>query len=71
MFLAEQRSIPLLDTKNLEKNNMNWNNNENNEEIFNDNYDLDLIILHRSLYILKKKFEKYKYQVDIFYKMKF
>ena len=60
MFLAEQRSIPLLDTKNLEKNNMNWNNNENNEEIFNDNYDLDLIILHRSLYILKKKFEKYK-----------
>ena len=60
MFLAEQRSIPLLDTKNLEKNNMNWNNNENNEEIFNNNYDLDLIILHRSLYILKKKFEKYK-----------
>ena len=60
MFLAEQRSIPLLDTKNLEKNNMNWKNNENNEEIFNNNYDLDLIILHRSLYILKKKFEKYK-----------
>ena len=60
MFLAEQRSIPLLETKNLEKNNTNWNNNENNEEIFNDNYDLDLIILHRSLYILKKKFEKYK-----------
>ena len=60
MFLAEQRSIPLPDTKNIEKNNMNWNNNENNEEIFNDNYDLDLIILHRSLYIFKKKFEKYK-----------
>ena len=60
MFLAEQRSIPLLDTKNLEKNNLNVYNNDNNEEAFDEEYDLDLIILHRSLYILKKKFEKYK-----------
>ena len=59
MFLAEQKSIPLLDTKNLEKN-INWNTNNDNTETFDDNYDLDLIILHRSLYIMKKKFEKYK-----------
>ena len=60
MFLAEQRSIPLDDTKNLEKKKINNNENRENEENFDDNYDLDLIILHRSLFILKKKFEKYK-----------
>ena len=67
MFLAEQRSIPLLDTKNLEKNNLNIYNNDNNEEAFDEEYDLDLIILHRSLYILKKKFEKYKNEFEEIY----
>ena len=60
MFLAEQRSIPLLDTKNFETNDLNFHNSNENVETFEDNYDLNLIILHRSLYILKKKFEKYK-----------
>ena len=60
MFLAEQRSIPLDETKNLEIKKLNYNENNENEENFGDNYDLDLIILHRSLFILKKKFEKYK-----------
>ena len=60
MFLAEQRSIPIDETKNLEIKKLNYNENRENEENFDDNYDLDLIILHRSLFILKKKFEKYK-----------
>ena len=62
MFLAEQRSIPLLETKNIANKNYFINNNYNdeNEENFDDNYDVNLIILHRSLYILKKKFEKHK-----------
>ena len=60
MFLAEQHSIPLLEAKNLENNNLMQKNNEENIETFDDNYDLNLIILHRSLFILKKKFEKYK-----------
>ena len=55
MFLAEQSSIPIEEIKKL-----NYNENRENEENFDDNYDLDLIILHRSLFILKKKFEKYK-----------
>ena len=55
MFLAEQRSIPLLDTKNFETNDLNFHNSNENVETFEDNYDLNLIILHRSLYILKKK----------------
>ena len=60
MFLAEQHSIPLLDAKNLEKNDFIQKDEEDNIENFDDNYDLNLIILHRSLFILKKKFEKYK-----------
>ena len=60
MFLAEQRSIPIDETKNLEIKKVNYNENKEYEENFDDNYDLDLIILHRSLFILKKKFEKYK-----------
>ena len=60
MFLAEQRSIPLDVTKNLEIKKSNYNEYNENQENFDDNYDTDLIILHRSLYILKKKFEKYK-----------
>ena len=60
MFLAEQHSIPLFEAKNLENNNLMQKNNEENIETFDDNYDLNLIILHRSLFILKKKFEKYK-----------
>ena len=60
MFLAEQRSIPIDETKNLEIKKLNYNENKEYEENFDDNYDLDLIILHRSLFILKKKFEKYK-----------
>ena len=60
MFLAEQHSIPLFEAKNLEKNDFMQKNEEDNIENFDDNYDLNLIILHRSLFILKKKFEKYK-----------
>jgi len=60
MFLAEQRSIPLNESKNLEQNFSNMNNTNENVENYDDNYDVNLIILHRSLYILKKKFEKYK-----------
>ena len=57
MFLAEQNSIPITETKLLysEKNFIEKNNfNENDEEINDDIYDLNLIILHRSLFILKK-----------------
>ena len=60
MFLAEQRSIPLNESKNLEQNFSNVNDIKENVENYDDNYDVNLIILHRSLYILKKKFEKYK-----------
>ena len=74
MFLAEQNSIPITETKLLysEKNFIEKNNfNENDEEINDDIYDLNLIILHRSLFILKKKFEKYKKEInDIYMKYK-
>ena len=55
MFLAEQHSIPLLDAKNLEKNDFIQKDEEDNIENFDDNYDLNLIILHRSLFKKKKK----------------
>ena len=60
MFLAEQHSIPLIESKNLIKNFSNINNSIEKVENYDDDYDVNLIILHRSLYILKKKFEKYK-----------
>ena len=39
MFLAEQHSIPLLEAKNLENNNLMQKNNEENIETFDDNYE--------------------------------
>ena len=70
MFLAEQNSIPLEDARVIGNNN-NFNNkkyeeSENIEEIKITD-DLNLIILHRSLYILKKKFEQYKSQFKNIY----
>ena len=70
MFLAEQNSIPLEEAKVIGKNN-NFNNNnyegnENIEEVKITD-DLNLIILHRSLYILKKKFELNKPQFKEIY----
>ena len=63
MFLAEQNSIPLENAKiivnNNNFNNRNFDESENIEEVKITD-DLNLIILHRSLYILKKKFELYK-----------
>ena len=70
MFLAEQNSIPLENAKTIVNNNnfnnKNYEENENIEEIKITD-DLNLIILHRSLYILKKKFELYKPQFKNIY----
>jgi len=69
MFLAEQNSIPLENAKTVGNNNLKkhkYEETENIEEVKITD-DLNLIILHRSLYILKKKFEKYKTQVKNIY----
>ena len=70
MFLAEQNSVPLEDVKTIGNNNIfnkrRYEESENIEEIKITD-DLILIILHRSLYILKKKFEKYKPQFKDIY----
>ena len=70
MFLAEQNSIPLENAKVIGKNNnfdkKNYEESENIEEVKITD-DLNLIILHRSLYILKKKFEMYKQQFKDIY----
>ena len=70
MFLAEQNSVPLEDVKTIGNNNIfnkrRYEESENIEEIKITD-DLNLIILHRSLYILKKKFEKYKPQFKEIY----
>ena len=70
MFMAEQNSIPLEDAKVIGKNyafnKNNYDENENIEEVKITD-DLNLIILHRSLYILKKKFELNKQQFKEIY----
>ena len=70
MFLAEQNSVPLEDVKTIGNNNIfnkrRYEESENIEEIKITD-DLNLILLHRSLYILKKKFEKYKPQFKDIY----
>ena len=70
MFMAEQNSIPLEDAKVIGKNHAfnknNYDENENIEEVKITD-DLNLIILHRSLYILKKKFELNKQQFKEIY----
>ena len=71
MFLAEQNSIPIEGVKTIGDKiypKKKYEETENIEEIkYTD--DLNLIILHRSLYILKKKFELYKPQFrDIYNK---
>lgn len=70
MFLAEQNSVPLEDVKTIGNNNnfnkRRYEESENIEEIKITD-DLNLILLHRSLYILKKKFEKYKPQFKEIY----
>ena len=70
MFLAEQNSVPLEDVKTIGNNNIfnkkRYEESENIEEIKITD-DLNLILLHRSLYILKKKFEKYKPQFKEIY----
>ena len=70
MFLAEQNSIPIEGIKTIGNNNIfnkkKYEETENIEEIKLTD-DLNLIILHRSLYILKKKFELYKPQFKDIY----
>ena len=70
MFLAEQNSVPLENVKTIGNNNIfnkrSYEESENIEEIKITD-DLNLILLHRSLYILKKKFEKYKPQFKEIY----
>ena len=69
MFLVEQNSVPLENVKTIGNNDFNKKNYEESDNIEEIKYtdDLNLIILHRSLYILKKKFEKYKPQFKDIY----
>ena len=57
MFLVEQNSVPLENVKTIGNNDFNKKNYEESDNIEEIKYtdDLNLIILHRSLYILKKK----------------
>ena len=64
MFFQEQNSVPIGQIQ-------NGNDMVNNKDKIKENIsltdDINLIILHRSLYILKKKFDKYSSQIKKIY----
>ena len=68
MFLAEQNSVPLENVKQINNNIPKNNENDNIDvEDIKMTDDLSQIFLHRSLFILKKKFEQNKFKIKEIY----
>lgn len=68
MFLAEQNSIPIEELQKIKDPNEPLITNENKiKETLSLTDDINLIMLHRSLYIIKKKFDTYSKEIENVY----